>query len=280
MNEFVCKSSTPFLAADEELLPGTVRAIWLSRSMALKLVWCPAGEFWMGSPRAEFGRSPDEPRHRVILSHGFWLGQRQVTQEQYEAVMPQNPSYFRGRDAPVDSVTYSEALQFCRQLTALAQGQNLLTAGYRFCLPSEAQWEYACRTGDEAPFHYGDTLDAHRANFDGYRSYRAEKSPYRQRTCPVGTFAPNAWGLFDMHGNIREWCLDGYGPYRVASGAAVCDPRGDCARYGMVHRGGGWGSCGSQCRSAARGWHSPEIRSYYQGFRVALCKQKSGIVNE
>jgi len=209
------------------------------RPRALKLVWIDPGEFLMGSPASEEERLENELKHPVRITERFGIGKYPVTQAEYEAVMGKNPSHFSkvGPDAPVESVSWDDAMEFCRRLTQQHRESDELPRGYEYTLPTEAQWEYACRAGSTTAFHFGDSLSSKQANFDGNYPYRAEKGPYLGRTTPVGTYEANAWGLYDLHGNVWEWCRDWYGPYPPGE---VTDPLGpDTGSYRVV-RGGSW----------------------------------------
>lgn len=176
----------------------------------------PAGEFVMGSPEDEEGRYSDEKQRLVKIPNPFRMSMYTITQSQYEAVMGNNPAYFsktgdgKGKvkdldtdDFPVEMVSWNDAQEFCKRLSDLM--------GRLISLPREAHWEYACRAGTQTPFHYGKTLCSYQANFDGNYPYGgAPNGPYLQRTTKVGSYEPNAWGLYDMHGNVWEWCQDVY----------------------------------------------------------------------
>ncbi|NCA83577.1 MAG: formylglycine-generating enzyme family protein [Opitutae bacterium] len=249
--------------------PGDVQTVDLGGGVKLELVWCPAGSYTRGSPANEAGRSDDETQHRVTLTKGFWMGKHEVTQAQWEAVTGSNPSHFKnaGKSAPVESVSWDDCQEFVRKLNARVPG-----AGFR--LPTEAEWEYACRApsagsgqAGTSAFHYGNDLDATMANFDGNYPYgNGRKGEYRQTTVAVGTFRPNAWGLYDMHGNVWEWCQDWYGDYPTGS---VTDPAGPGSGSFRVYRGGGWYSSARGCRSASRYGSDPGSRSGILGLRLA-----------
>ena len=234
----------------------------ISDGVTLEMMPCPAGSFTMGSLADEEGRSDDEKPHRVTLTKPFLIGKYEVTQAQYKAVMGKNPSDFRGDDRPVESVNWHEAVAFCSRLNEITEGKR--PQGYKFTLPTEAQWEYACRAGTATAFCYGNSLDSDMANFDGNYPYNAEKGKYREKTVSVGSFRPNAWGIYDMHGNVREWCLDRYGKY----GGDETDPTGPSTGRGYVRRGGSWSSHARSCRSALRS--RGVIRNSDLGFRLAL----------
>jgi formylglycine-generating enzyme required for sulfatase activity len=227
----------------------------------MKFAWCPPGTFWMGSPLGEEGRGDDEIQHRVTLTRGYWLGTHPVTQAQWRAVMGWKRSSFEGDTLPVESVSWDHCLEFINML-----GQK---TGKRFRLPSEAEWEYACRAGTATPFHFGETISTDQANYDGDFTYgQGKKGVYRERTTPVGSFPADAWGLFDMHGNVFEWCQDWYGPYPSSD---IIDPQGDNNGTARVLRGGSWYYGPRLCRSAFRFWLVPSHRYHYFGFRVLLC---------
>jgi sulfatase modifying factor 1 len=224
----------------------------------IELVYIPAGTFTMGSPQGEEGRDGDEgPQHQVTLSQGFYLGKTEVTQAQWEKVTGQNPSDFQnaGPTAPVENVSWDDCQAFCE------------AAGSGLRLPMEAEWEYACRAGTTTAFHYGDSLHASMANFDGNYPYgEGKKGENRKSTIAVGQFNPNAWGLYDMHGNVWEWCHDWYGDYPAG---AVRDPRGPDSGANRVLRGGCWNYYAGDCRSAFRFGLGPGFRYSNFGLRVA-----------
>lgn len=262
------KSTTPAPVRQTsrgESAVGTSRTVDLGGGVKLDLAWIPAGSFTMGSPAGEKDRGGDEgPQHRVAFAQGFWMGQTEVTQAQYEQVMGRNPSKWKGADLPVENVSWNDAQEFCREAS------RILGAEVR--LPSEAEWEYACRAGTTTPFHYGDSLDSTMANFAGNYPYgNGRKGEYRQRTIPVKSFRPNAWGLFDMHGNVWEWCEDCYhDTYNGAptDGTAWLSPSGSS----RVLRGGSWSFSAWGCRSAYRGRRGPGGAGIIYGFRVVVMR--------
>jgi formylglycine-generating enzyme required for sulfatase activity len=214
----------------------------------IPLVWLPPGEFEMGSPPGEDGRQPDETPHRVRLTRGFWLGVTEVTQGQWVGVVGRNPSHFSkcGPDCPVENVRFDDAREFIDRLNARSAG------GFR--LPTEAEWEYACRAGSGEPYSTGKNIDRSAANFDG------------PATARVASFPPNAWGLFDMHGNVWEWCSDWYGPYDASTAVNPAGPvRGDK----RVIRGGSFHFGADSCRCALRYTHRPADRGFSLGLRLA-----------
>lgn len=241
----------------QALLPGGV---------SLEMIWCPPGRFLMGSPYDELGRSEDEQLHEVVLTQGFRLGKFPVTQKQYEALTGQMPSFFSGNNLPVEKISWHDAMRFCEKLTKWEQNAGRLPEGYVFSLPTEAQWEYACRAGSAAALNNAQELettdgDCPRLNEVGWYLRNSKRT-----THPVGEKNPNAFGLYDMHGNVWEWCLDWYGSYRGDAG----DPTGPKTGSYKVFRGGSWESDSALCRSAGRAYVSPSTRNYCLGFRLAL----------
>lgn len=243
----------------------------LTANVTLEMLPIRAGEFMMGSPKGETGcKMPDETQHHVTITAPYWMGKYSVTQEQYKAVMNENPSEFKtGPDHPVECVSYHEANEFCRRLNRSLAAE--LPAGYRFALPTEAQWEYACRAGSSSALYTGEEL----TNANGVcRSLESiawyESNHTNWGHLPVGGKAPNAWGLYDMIGNIHEWVYDRYGVY-PADGAV--DPQGPDAGPERVVRGGSWRSQPWKCRAARRGVDAPGYKLNGLGFRVALVER-------
>jgi formylglycine-generating enzyme required for sulfatase activity len=250
-----------------------------------KMAWIPCGTFTMGSPASEPARYSDEgPQTQVTLSQGFWMGKYLVTQADYLSVVGSNPSLFTAANGygtdlsrPVEQVSWNDAVAYCAALTAREQTAGRLPAGWVYRLPTEAEWEYACRAGTTTPFHYGNELRSGMANFDGYWEYPPcggstyycynPSGIYLSRTTSVGSYAPNAWGLYDMHGNVWEWCRDWYGSYL---GGSVTDPQGPASGWYRVFRGGCWGTYGRCCRSAYRFSIYPSGWFDCMGFRVVL----------
>ena len=233
-----------------------------TNSLGMKFAWIPPGTFLMGSPPNEAERGGDETRHKVTLTKGFYLGVHQVTQAQWQAVMGANPSHFNGEsNLPVENVSWYDAVAFCEAL-----GKK---DGKTYRLPTEAEWEYACRAGTKTAFHFGKTISTDQANYDGTYTYRKGKEGLdRQKSTPVGSFPPNAWGLYDMHGNVWEWCADWYGPYPKG---VLKDPQGFVSGDARVLRGGGWVYQPRDCRSASRDGSAPGYRGDNLGCRVVLC---------
>jgi formylglycine-generating enzyme required for sulfatase activity len=233
----------------------------LGKGVPMELVLIPAGELMIGSPETETNRDSDEgPQHRVRISQPFYMGKFEVTQEQYQAVMGQNPSRFQGAKNPVEQVSWNDAVEFCQKLSQ--------KTGRPICLPTEAEWEYACHSGTATAFYYGDSLSSEQANFDGNYPYGgAGKGVYRQKPVAAGSFQPNTWGVYDMHGNVWEWCNDWYGSY--ASGEQT-DPTGPSSGDDRVLRGGSWADGASGCRSSSRYWDTPTSSLDSYGFRVVV----------
>ena len=241
---------------------GEVVEVKLSGHVVIPLCYCPAGSFRMGSPASEKSRSKNESQVQVRISQGFWMGQTEVTQRQWEEVMGNNPSSFKGDGLPVERVSWNDAQAFIEKLNKLVE----LPKGWKYALPSEAQWEYACRAGTQSVFGFGDSLSSREANFDGNSPYgSAKKGPYLGQTCVVGSYKPNGWGLYDMHGNVYEWCADWYGEM-LAGGS---DPVGASIGANRVFRGGSWFDRGFYCRSASRAGNGPGLRNSNVGFRLA-----------
>ena len=232
--------------------------------------WCPAGTFMMGSPANEAERVDDETQHQVTLTRGFWMLETQVTQVMWEGVMGCNPSYFKGAKLPVETVSWYDCQEFIEQLNAHSAGTPGAPSGYRFSLPTEAQWEYACRAGTTTPFNFGGVLNGDKANCDGdYPCGTSAKGRYLGETSEVGSYPANAWGLFDMHGNVWDWCLDWYGDY---PSGAVTDPTGASSGSDRVLRGGCWSYAAGDCRSAVRGSYDPSSWDDHFGVRVSLVR--------
>jgi formylglycine-generating enzyme required for sulfatase activity len=251
---------------------------WIVNSIGMRLALISGGVFLMGT--INVGLSSNEWQHEVEITRPFYMGVYPVTQAQYEKVMGCNPSYFcatgegRGQvagiittDFPVENVLYAEAVEFCKKLSALPAERQ---AGRSYRLPTEAEWEYSCRGGASSyqVFHFGNSLYSTQANFNGKYPYGgAEKGPYLERTCTVGSYKPNKFGLYDMHGNVLEWCSDWYEADYYGKSPRR-DPRGPSRGYYRVVRGGSWFNYGQSCRSAFRINRTPEYRISNLGFRL------------
>jgi formylglycine-generating enzyme required for sulfatase activity len=240
------------------------------------MVRIEGGTFTMGSPSNEPERYDDEgPQHQVTVS-AFYMGKYQVTQAEYQSVMGTNPSYFKGSNLPVEQVSWYDAAEYCNRLS---QRESLTPAytingtnvtcnwnanGYR--LPTEAEWEYACRAGTTTPFSTGNNITTDQANYNGNYPYNNNATGiWRGITTSVGSFAPNPWGLYDMHGNVEEWCWDRYSDY---SSGAQNNPSGPVSGAYRVFRGGNRGNNGRSLRSAYRRYGYPSLRVSGIGFRL------------
>jgi eukaryotic-like serine/threonine-protein kinase len=229
----------------------------LANSIGMEFRLIQAGTFKMGSPTSEGERSSDETQHEVTLTRPYYLGVYEVTQEQYEKVMGTNPSGFKGPRHPVETVSWEDAQEFIAKLNALSAEQS---AGREYRLPTEAEWEYACRAGEETAYSFGEDPSV-------LGKYGWFEDNSGSKTHPVGEKQPNSWGLYDMHGNVWEFCQDCYGDY---SAGAVIDPTGPSGGSFRVSRGGSWITRAAYCRSAYRHWNDPSYRNAPLGFRVAL----------
>lgn len=233
-----------------------------TNSLGMNFVYINPGKFMMGSPPSEKGRGKDEPQHRVTLTKGYYLQTTEVTQGQWKAVMGNNPSHFKdcGDDCPVEKVSWYDIRKYIEKLNMIEQ-----TGKYR--LPTEAEWEYACRTGKKTPFSFGSCLSTAQANYDGnYPLSGCSKGQYRRKTIPVASLKSNAWGLYGMHGNVYEWCQDRYGNY---PSGGVSDPTGPDSGTSRILRGGSWDQFAKHSRSANRHSKEPGLRYYSNGFRIA-----------
>ncbi|GLT22982.1 hypothetical protein GCM10007933_24430 [Zoogloea oryzae] len=236
--------------------------------------WIPPGEFWMGSPAEEEGRFASEgPRHRVRLTEGFWLADTACSQSVWQAVVGNNPSYFRGDPQnPVERVSWDDVQGFLREV-------EKRLPGVKANLPTEAEWEYACRAGSETAFSWGDGIAPEQANYDARASYaQGPTGDWRQKTLPVKSYAPNAWGLYQMHGNVWEWCADGWREY---DGAPQVDPRGaegGEAWASRAIRGGAWLCDPQWLRVAHQDGRSRRVCLRVLGFRFSL--KSTGVEGE
>jgi formylglycine-generating enzyme required for sulfatase activity len=248
---------------EEFSVPASILTVDLNSSVSLKMIWVDPGTFRMGSPTTEAGRETHESEHIVTLTQGFYLGKYEVTQAQYEAVIGSNPSDFNATsngNRPVETVTWTEAVAFCTQLTTQEQAAGRLSAGWAYVLPTESQWEYACRAGTTTIYSWGDSIAGMNANYNA--------SGYSQ-TRDVGQYAANAWGFFDMHGNVWEWTADWY-QAAYPTGNPVVDPTGPASGSQRVLRSGSWWRDGTFLRSATRNPNNPSNHNSSIGFRVSL----------
>ena len=256
--------------ADEQLNEPTIEAgdrmMLQVRNVEFPFRWCPPGTFMMGSPVIEAGRSDDERQHQVTLTRGFWMLETPVTQAMWEAVMRSRRGAFEGARLPAEQVSWDDCQTCLQRLNEI----GVAPAGYQFVLPTEAQWEYACRAGTTTPFHFGNVLDGSQANCNGLIPYGTNvRGRNVGMTTEVGSYPANAWGLYDMHGNVWEWCSDRYGPYPIGT---VIDPRGWHSGGRRVLRGGSWYVSARFCRSANRSNDGTGRRYSDSGVRIALVR--------
>jgi len=235
----------------------------ITNNLGMTFVLIPAGTFMMGSPEDEQERRDNEVLHEVTLTQSYYMQTTQVTQGQWESVMGNNPSRFKdgGPNFPVENVSWEDTQAFISKLN-----QQDSTGTYR--LPTEAEWEYACMAETSGPFYFGKCLSTDQANYDG--NYPFENCPdgeFRRKTTPVGNFEANAYGLYDMHGNVLEWCQDRFGDYPTEP---VTDPTGPENAADRVLRGGSWYNYARNCRSAYRNYDEPDSSYYNTGFRLVF----------
>jgi sulfatase modifying factor 1 len=245
----------------------------------VRLCWCPPGRFVMGSSHDEPERRPEEDQVEVTLSKGFWIAKYETTQGQWKRVAGELPGKLTdqlpaGNDLPVGNVNFFEAEAFCKKMTELGSQSRSLAKGWGFRLPTEAQWEYACRAGTTTATSFGDKLSNRQANFKGAPYNGAENGLAPGKAARVGSYPPNPWGLHDMHGNTYEWCRDWFHSVRpggtdpdLSSVRGAPNPDGTFSR---VRRGGCWNDDGWACRSAFRLRFPPEQRYDHIGFRVVI----------
>lgn len=247
-------------AADIKKTASGVQPAYTISSINYKMSYIPAGTFMMGSPSSETGRYDDEILHRVTLTKGFYMGVTEVTQGQWKEIMGNNPSAFRdcGDQCPVEQVSWYDCQEFIQRLNKREKSRL-----YR--LPTEAEWEYACRAGSGQAFSNGDitrTGCESDQNLDMIGWYCGNTN---EKTQPVARKIPNAWGLYDMHGNAWEWCEDWYEGYRIGH---ITDPKGPASGSARVFRGGGWGLSCRTCRSAFRDKYLPGLNCKFLGLRL------------
>jgi len=267
--EFLQLPASPYLWADKSA-PATGKRFYRAVEMEppTDMVFIPPGTFRMGSPTNEVGRTYMEgPQTDVIISRGFWMGKYEVTQGEYLAVMGNNPSFFQPPNAsadlsrPVEWVSWGDATAYCTALTQQERAAGRIPTDSVYRLPTEAEWEYACRAWTSTRFSYGD--DPGYTNLTDHAWY----GDVLGTTHPVGQKLPNPWGLYDMHGNVWEWCQDRFAIY---TGGIATDPQGPAQGLTRVLRGGSWSHSASDCRSAYRTSADPDFRFGNSGFRVVL----------
>ncbi len=267
--EFLQLPASPYLWADKSA-PATGNRFYRAVAMdaPTNTVFIPPGTFRMGSPTNEVDRDVKEgPQTAVTISRGCWMARYEVTQGEYLAVMGSNPSYFTGDpNRPVEQVTWYNATNYCADLTQRERLAGRVATNAIYRLPTEAEWEYACRGWTSTRFSYGDDI-----GYTNLANYAWSVDNSGETTHPVGQKLPNPWGLYDMHGNVWEWCQDWYGAY---PGGIAVDPRGPATGSLRVIRGGGWSGNAGYCRSAFRYFNWPGGRDDFIGFRVVLAPGK------
>jgi formylglycine-generating enzyme required for sulfatase activity len=257
------------LPTSSYLMPGTAatnkgsRLYRVAAMTPTNLVFIPSGSFLMGSPSNEVGRFSDEgPQTTVTISQGFWIGKNLVTQQEYQSVIGSNPSFYTGDPAlPVEQVSWNDATNYCARRTSQERAVDKIPAGCYYRLPTEAEWEFACRAGTTTRFNYGD--DPGYTNLASHAWYTVNAAG----TKVVGQKPANPWGLYDMHGNLLEWCQDWYDAY---PGGSVIDPKGPASGDNHVLRGGSWAVPAGLCRSACRFDDDSDAAYNDYGFRVVL----------
>ncbi len=252
------RATGPTEEGERKPQPGQELNVDLGSGVTMAFAWIPPGSFMMGSPDSEAGREQREgPMHLARLTEGFWLGKYEVTQEQYERVTGKNPSKFKAYTRPVEQVTWQDAVGFCSTVTASV---GLRSKKLTCRLPTEAEWEYARRAGTTTRYSNGDR-DNNLANAGWCQNNSGAT------THPVGQKAPNQFGLYDMHGNVWEWCMDRLGDYPAGD---TIDPQGAATGWLRALRGGSWNFTANCCRVAFRFYYYPGLTNSYFGFRVAL----------
>ncbi len=234
-----------------------------TNSIGMDFVYVKPGPFLMGSPEDDYHRNEDETEHRVTLSKGFFIQTSEVTQKQWKQIMGTNPSKYAycGDECPVERISWNDAQAFIKKLNLKEK-----TTNYR--LPTEAEWEYACRAGTDTLFYFGNSLSSSQANYNGNHPLPGDpRGKNLNKTVPVKSFPPNKLGIHDMHGNVYEWCEDWYGKY---PSSYVIDPRGPETGISKVCRGGGLSSYARRCRSANRTKHLPSYWNFYIGLRLVF----------
>jgi formylglycine-generating enzyme len=251
--------------------------------LGVRLCWCPPGHFVMGSPRSEPERRPGENQVAVTLTKGFWMGQYEVTQGDWKRIVGKLPGELTagggsGDNFPVYNVNFAESEGFCHCLTEQARAAGDLPSDWEFRLPTEAQWEYACRAGTTTATAFGDKISSRQANFQDRPYNGAEEGPSLKRATKVGSYPPNAWGLYDMHGNVVEWCRDWFHT-RLPGGidpdlywAKSTATRNRDGTLSRSRRGSAWTDPGWVSRSAFRQRFEPERRADHIGFRIVAVR--------
>lgn len=261
----LCAAEEAVSIKEISLKAGTRRVLTVD-GLEYAFRWCPPGEFMMGG---ETWHEEAKPVHKVKLTKGFWLLETEVTQEMWESVMDTNPSDFKNRQNPVEQVSWNDCQVFCKKLSE--------KLGQKVQLPTEAQWEYACRAGSTTNFCWGDDEDTlyqygnycDKSNTDGYDWQDQARNDGFDKTAPAGSYKPNAWGLYDMHGNVYEWCSD-YHDAKYYEKSPTNDPENTTPSPFRVARGGSCYFRAAWCRSVCRSLSEPDYRSHLLGLRVLL----------
>ena len=275
--DLVRLTATNCLWTDTSKSAASGQRFYRTVSAATNLVYILPGSFTMGSPTNEALRGTDEVQHVVTISKGFYIGKNLVTQGDYLSVVGSNPSWFTPVNGytldllrPVESLKWAVATNYCALRTAKEQAAGLIPTNWVYRLPTESEWEYACRAGTTTAFYLSNALASAQANFDGQYGYDSVigsitnlNGIFLNKTADVGSYAPpNSWGLYDMIGNVKEWCSDWYGPYPTsAPGASVTDPQGPATGPANVLRGGSWLDRADACRSAHRFYTTDPVAS-------------------
>lgn len=275
----------PLLAAAAWTIPGNAQTDdELVNSLGMRFVLVPRARFEMGSPASEPYRRKDETQHEVELTRSYWLGMHEVSQREFQEVMGRNPSFFapsgigrsrvRPKEAsihPVEGVSWHDAVEFCRRLSEMTDEKR---RRHRYRLPTEAEWEWACRAGTVTPIYFGPEPTSREANYNGTAPFGTSRlGPFLKATTPVGGYRANVFRLHDLHGNVAEWCGDWYSATYYDESPKT-DPTGPSEGTERVVRGGGWANTARECRSAARNHFPPDFVSYNIGFRVVLLKDE------
>ncbi|HSU53598.1 MAG TPA: formylglycine-generating enzyme family protein [Candidatus Dormibacteraeota bacterium] len=275
--------ATPTVLTDASSSPTNTRFYRALISVPSNQVWISAGTFVMGSPVNEAGRGPNsETQHTVTLTNGFFMSKFLASQANYLSLVHTNPSYYNTNHGytldltrPVEQVSWFNATNYCALLTAQERTAGRIFSNWVYRLPTEAEWEYACRAGTTNQFYYGTNLLSGMANFDGEYEYRGTGTVFNAsgiflgRTTSVGSYQPNPRGLYDMAGNVWEWCADWYGTFTAGS---FTNPTGPASGTQRVFRGGALNGLGDDCRSANRGKYDPTLQANTVGFRVVLSR--------
>lgn len=272
MAEVKSDEADKVVSAADRMLGKDAGQVRDDNGLKMLLVWCPPGEFTMGSPDSEVNRRINEDQVEVILTAGFWFGKHEVTQAEWIQVMATEPwkskatTTKEGDDFPATFVRWDDALEFCRKLTEQERKAGRLPNGWEYSLPTEGQWEYACRAGTKTKFSFGDD----ESKLSEYAWFRNVVATADEQYSHRGQKKPNQWGLYDMHGNLFEWCRDIYITKLPGGNDPEVKRDEKTGRSMRVFRGGGWTSGAPDCRSAIRGRNAVDLQEFIVGFRLAL----------